>query len=85
MIVSAYLVNIIDLPSVAILSRSVSTIERHTEQQDAFIEAEAQTQKAEVTLRDSSLVSHGQTLFRAGALVIAFSISAPVIWLWNNN
>ena len=42
-IVSPYLVNIIDLPSVAILSRSVSIIERHTEQQDAFIEAEAQT------------------------------------------
>ena len=32
----------------------------------------------EVALRDSSLVSYGQTLFRAGALVIAFSISAPV-------
>ena len=49
--------------------------------QDAFIEAEAQTQIAEcfeIALRDSSLVSHGQTLFCAGALQLSVYISAPV-------
>ena len=80
MILSAYLVNIIDLPSVYCLdlsrqlsdtrsNRTLSLKPRHRRKRQNVVE---------VALCDSSLVSHGQTLFRAGALVIAFSISAPV-------